>query len=478
MTLSPPDARNFKTAAAAALADARLQSALASLPGGLVANRRRAVAECPQFDDLRRAGRDIRDHTLDYLDHYLETFETSAASRGTHVHWAATGQDANRIVAAICQEAGAKLVVKSKSMVTEEIGLNAHLEQTGLEVVETDLGEYIIQNRGERPSHIIAPAIHLTEGDVAAGFRALHTHLPGNRPLPDPESLVAEARCVLRDKFLMADVGITGANFLVADTGAAVIVTNEGNADLCRTLPRIHIVVAAIDKVVPTTQDALVLLRLLARSATGQDMTAYTTFVAGPRRAGETDGPHTAHVILLDNGRSEILSSELKPVLRCIRCGACMNHCPVYNSIGGHAYGSVYPGPIGAVLTPVHQSIERSSDLPSASTFCGACEAVCPVEIPLVSMMRHWRERALATGSETVSARAAFAAWSVLASRPRLYHLLARFAVAAGGALGRGKGRFRRIGWLTRWTRHRDLPAPQGRTFQQLWSETQRGVPR
>jgi L-lactate dehydrogenase complex protein LldF len=451
---------------------------LGALPLGLVANRRRAVSAVPNFAELRRAGREIRNHTLAHLDLYLEAFETSARAAGAIVHWARDACEARAIVADICRNSDVRRIVKSKSMVSEEIGLNAHLESCGFQVVETDLGEYIIQNRGEMPSHIIAPAIHLTPLDVAADFRRLHTQLDPARPLATPESLVAEARGVLRAQFLAADAGITGANFLIAETGGLILVTNEGNADLCHTLPRVHIAVTGIDKVVPTLDDVSVLLRLLARSATGQDMTAYTTHVAGPRRANDVDGPQACHVVLVDNGRSELLGSPLRDVLRCIRCGACMNHCPVYNAIGGHAYASVYPGPIGAVLTPLHQGIAASADLPNASTFCGACEAVCPVEIPLTRFMRIWRERAVAAGTDGIAARAAFQIWSALVVRPRLYHLLTRFLAAIGGAAGRSKGRFRRLPVARGWLRHRDMPAPQGRTFQQLWQETERGVPR
>ena len=245
-----------------------------------------------------------------------------------------------------------KLVTKGKSMVAEEIALNAALEAAGFEVAETDLGEYIIQIRNESPSHIIAPAVHLNRDQVEADFRRVHTDLPKDRSLAEPAELVSEARDMLRDKFLRADVGITGANFLIAETGTSVIVTNEGNGDLTQLLPRVHIVLASIEKIVPTLSDVSAILRVLARSATGQEISIYTTFSTGPRRAGDPDGPEAYHVILLDNGRSEMLGTEFQDMLRCIRCGACMNHCPVYGAVGGHAYGWVYPGPMGAVLTP------------------------------------------------------------------------------------------------------------------------------
>ncbi len=273
-------------------------------------------------------------------------------------------------------------MTKGKSMISEEIGLNAALEAEGIEAIETDLGEYIIQLRGETPSHIIAPAIHVTKDDVEADFRRAHRDLPATRDLSQPEQLLGEARAILRDKFLSADIGITGANFLVAETGTSIIVTNEGNGDLTQILPKVHVVVASLEKIVPTLADAAQLLRVLARSATGQDMSVYTTLSTGPRRPGDGDGPEEYHVVLLDNGRSAMLGSEFEDMLRCIRCGACMNHCPVYHAIGGHAYGWVYPGPMGAVLTPSLIGVAEGGQLPNASTFCGRCEAVCPMRIP------------------------------------------------------------------------------------------------
>jgi len=462
----------FAANAAAALADATLQQALADMPSGFAAARAKATAALPEFEALRRMGRDIKDHTLQNLDLYLEAFERNALRAGSQVHWAATAEDACDIVLGLCRDASARLVTKSKSMVSEEIGLGARLEAAALEVVETDLGEYLIQIRGERPSHLIAPAIHLTPDDIAADFRRRHSHLPANRDLSSPEALVAEARAVLREKFLSSDVGITGANFLVAESGSAIIVTNEGNADLTLSLPKVHIVLATIEKVVPTLNDAWTLLRLLARSGTGQDFTAYTTLVTGKRRASDNDGPTACHIVLLDNGRSEILGSDLREVLRCIRCGACMNHCPVYCTVGGHAYESVYAGPIGAVLTPALASDASTREPAEASTFCGRCEAVCPVEIPLVTLLRRWRQRSF--GVATWRQRALLRAWAKLASNPRAYHGAARLIAALLGRLGRARGAFRRLPLAGRWTRHRDMPAPQGPTFQHLWARRRR----
>ena len=462
-------AASFGTNAATALADGTLQRTLAEMPRGFAAARAKAKARLPEFDALRRVGRDIKDHTLQNLDLYLEAFERNATRAGASVHWAATAEEACDTILGICRAAGASLVTKSKSMVSEEIGLGARLEAAALEVVETDLGEYIVQIRGERPSHLIAPAIHLGPDDIAADFRRSHRHLPADRDLASPEALVDEARGVLRQKFLSAEVGITGANFLVAETGSVIVVTNEGNADLTMSLPKVHVVLASIEKVVPTLNDAWTLLRLLARSGTGQDFTAYTTLATGARRAEDRDGPEACHVVLLDNGRAEILGSTMREILRCIRCGACMNHCPVYCAVGGHAYDSVYAGPIGAVLTPALLGTAQARELSEASTLCGRCEAVCPVEIPLVTLLRRWRERSFAEA--TLAERAFLRAWGALARHPGAYHRAARALAGLLGRIGRGRGALRRLPLAERWTRHRDVPAPQGPTFQHLWAQ-------
>jgi L-lactate dehydrogenase complex protein LldF len=461
-----------------ALSDAQLQRALTGLTSGdsLVTRRAAARARLPEFEALRDIARDIKNHTLAHLDLYLEAYERNATAAGAKVHFAETAADAREIIAAICREANARIVTKGKSMISEEIGLNAHLEAAGLEVVETDLGEYLVQIRKETPSHIIAPAIHLTQDQVEADFRRLHTHLPKERVLDEAATLVGEARQVLRAKFAAADVGITGANFLIAETGSSVIVTNEGNGDLTQSLARTHIVIASIEKLVPTLNDAATIMRLLARSATGQEISTYTTFSTGPRRLSDPDGPVDYHVVILDNGRSDLLATEFQEVLRCIRCGACMNHCPVYGAIGGHAYGWVYPGPIGSVLTPALIGVRDGQSLPNASTFCGRCEQVCPMKIPLPKLMRHWRDEAFQSGEMKRSQRLGLAVWAFFARRPRLYQPATRLAIATLGALGRRRGRFSWLPLAAGWTRHRDMPAPQGHTFQQLWAERRAGV--
>ncbi len=458
----------FKANVHEALTDVRLQGAMTFARN--FAGRRAAAAErLPEFEALRDSARAIKDHTLAHLDLYLEAYERKVVESGGHVHFAEDAEAARKIVVGLCKGLGAKSVTKGKSMISEEIGLNAAIEAAGIEAVETDLGEYIIQLRHETPSHIIAPAIHVTARDVEQDFRKAHRELPPERDLSRPEQLLGEARGVLRAKFLAADAGITGANFLIAETGASVIVTNEGNGDLTQILPRAHIVIASIEKIVPTLEDAAQLLRVLARSATGQDASVYTTFSTGPRRAGDPDGPSEYHVVLLDNGRSAMLGGEFEDMLRCIRCGACMNHCPVYQAVGGHAYGWVYPGPMGAVLTPSLIGVAEGGQLPNASTFCGRCEEVCPVRIPLPKMMRHWREREFARGLSPAPQRFGLGAWAFFAARPALYRFATGLAARALHLAGRRKGRFASAPLAGGWTRYRDLAAPQGATFQSRW---------
>lgn len=468
-----PTSPAFKENARRALADARLQKALGNVRQNFMARRAAAADRLPEFEALRDQARNIRAHTLKYLDVYLETYERNVIAAGGHVHWARTGHEACRIVVDIAKARGAKTVAKGKSMVSEEIGLNAALERAGVKPIETDLGEYIIQLRGEAPSHIIAPAIHLNREDVEAQFRKAHAHLPEDRDLEAPEALLAEARAQLRAAFLAADIGVTGANFLVAETGSSIIVTNEGNGDLSQCLPRVHVVVASIEKIAPTLEDASALLRVLARSATGQDMSVYTTLSTGPRRTDDPDGPEEYHVVLVDNGRSNMLGADFEDMLRCIRCGACINHCPVYQAVGGHAYGWVYPGPMGAVLTPALIGVDKAGHLPNASTFCGRCEDVCPVRIPLPKLMRHWREREFERHLSPAPARAGLNVWAFFAKRPALYRLATSLAMRALAFAGRGKGRFAKLPFAKGWTRTRDMPAPQGATFQAQWKKKQ-----
>ncbi|HUC63428.1 MAG TPA: LutB/LldF family L-lactate oxidation iron-sulfur protein [Alphaproteobacteria bacterium] len=465
----------FKSNARHALEDAQLQRAMTKL--GFREARAAAAARLPEFEELRDQGRDIKNHVLAHLDLYLERYEAELVKRGGQIHWCADAEEARRAVLAICRRLKAKTVTKGKSMVGEEIAINEFLEANGIAPVETDLGEYIIQLRHEPPSHIIAPAIHLTKDQISDSFFENHQRYGKSRRLEEASELMAEAREVLRAKFIAADVGITGANFLIAETGSSVIVTNEGNGDLTQNLTRAHIVLATPEKLVPTLEDATTLLRILARSATGQEFSVYTTFSTGPRRADDLDGPEEYHVVLVDNGRTRLLGTEFQEVLRCIRCGACMNHCPVYNAIGGHAYGWVYPGPIGAVLTPALVGVAEAHDLPNASTLCGRCESVCPVRIPLPKLLRHWREREFEAKIPPARARWALKLWAWLARRPALYRLATRVAMAFLGALGRRNGRFRSLPLAHGWTDGRDMPAPEGPTFQALWAARRGGKP-
>ncbi len=469
-----PTSHAFKANAHEALGNANLQKALALMRSGFPGRRAATVARLPEFDALRDEAKAIKDHVLEHLDLYLEAFEEKVAAQGGQVHWCRTPQQARETVLAICRRLGAKTVTKGKSMIAEEIALNDYLEQHGVTPIETDLGEYIIQIRKEYPSHIIAPAIHLVKEQIAESFRATHRDLDPERTLEEAPTLVAEARAVLRQKFLAADVGITGANFCVAETGSTIIVTNEGNGDLTQTLTKAHIALASLEKLVPTLEDAVTILRLLARSATGQEFSTYTTISTGPRRADDTAGPEEYHVVFLDNGRSAMLGTEFQDMLRCIRCGACMNHCPVYATVGGHAYGWVYPGPMGAVLTPTLVGVEEAGHLPNASTFCGKCESVCPMKIPLPAMMRHWREREFERKLSPATYRYGIALWAFLARRPALYHLFSGIAMHALGAVGGRHGRFRSLPLAAGWTAGRDMPAPEGKSFMTLWAERQR----
>ena len=465
----------FPKAATAALRDPRLQQSLTHLKDGFQVKRAAAVAASPlPFEQLREQGRAIRAAALSRLPDLLLQFEQRVTAAGGYVHWAPDAQAARSIITQILKSRGARTVTKGKSMATEEIELNAHLEANGIIPVETDLGEYIIQLRHERPSHIVAPAFHLRRTDVEASFRKEHQWLAPERSLEDRPRLVAEARAVLRSRFEAADAGITGANFLVAETGSAVIVTNEGNGDLTRLLPRTHIVVAGIDKTVASLDDASILLRLLTRSATGQEITAYVSIMSGPKRQEDADGPGEFHVVLLDNGRSDLLASPAAEVLLCIRCGACMNHCPVYGAIGGHAYGAVYPGPLGAALDPGLDGLRQSYHLPNASSFCGRCEEVCPVKIPLTRIMRYWRDQAFEKHLGSSSLSMGLKAWAAVARSPALYRLATALVVRVLRRAGGKNPRLEKSRIFPGWFAVRDLAKPAAQSFQSQWRNQRR----
>jgi L-lactate dehydrogenase complex protein LldF len=468
-----PASAQFKTHAVEALLDEKLQHALTKARGGFVDKRQAAIDALPEFDDLRRDALEIKQHTLDHLEHYLLEFEKQVEQSGGNVHWAAGPEDACQLITGLCRDAGARSVTKGKTMVGEEIAINEALESEGLRVVETDLGEYIIQLAGEPPSHIIAPAVHKSRSDIAELFRRHHHSGELKRPLTEVADIVNEAREVLREDFRSADVGITGANMLIAETGSTVLVTNEGNGDLTASLPRVHIVIASIEKVVPTLEDATVLLRLLARSATGQPITAYTSFFTGPKHELDASGPEEFHVVLLDNGRSDMLGNAYHDMLRCIHCGACLNHCPVYSAVGGHAYGWVYPGPMGAVLTPLMIGLDNGHVLADASSLCGRCEEVCPMSIPLPRLLREHRQRSYDTSLPSRAERMLLGIWAALARRPRLYRMLVGAKSRVMATLAGNSNRFKRIPLAGNWTASRDLPAPQGGSFISQWKRRQ-----
>ena len=456
----------FRQRADGAMKDTFLQEALTIATTKFIGLRREAFAGFPEREALRDQARAIKEATLQELDRHLETLIANVERLGGHVHYAAAPVEARSIIVDIARRTGARMAVKSKSMATEEIHLNEALEAAGITPVETDLGEYIIQLAHERPSHIIAPAIHKTKGQVAELFtRELNRHAA-----PDPEALTRIARGELREKFLQADLGITGANFAVADTGTVVLVTNEGNGRMVTSLPRVHVAVMGVEKVVPSLTDLMVFLAILAKSATGQKLSVYTSLVQGPRRAGELEGPEEFHLVLLDGGRIAQIGGPLREALSCLRCGACLNVCPVYRQIGGHAYGYTYPGPIGILLTAMMEGTPAVKDLAHASSLCGACADACPVRIDiprmLIDLRREVGDRKIAPWTE----RVAFTLLSRLLRHPRLYRLTAR----AGRLLQRpfaGSGRVSRLPlFFGEWTRTRDLPPMASRTFQERWA--------
>ncbi|HTQ74168.1 MAG TPA: lactate utilization protein B [Burkholderiales bacterium] len=465
---------HFRPRAAAALADAALQSNLQKFSStGFTALRARAVADfgAGLFEKLRGEGAAIRDRALASLDAWIERFEAEATRRGATVLFAETREEACDLLLDICRRHGVKKAIKSKSMLSEEAGVNEALEAAGVTPVETDLGEYILQLAGEPPSHIIAPALHKNRGEVADLFEARH-RAPRKTDIP---LMTREAREVLRGHFLGADLGLSGGNFLIAESGSGVIVTNEGNGRMVTTLPRVHVCLTGIEKVIPTLEDFATLLRLLTRSATGQPISNYVSLFTGPRQAPDRDGPEYMYFVLVDAGRTSLVGGGMQEMLRCIRCGACMNHCPVYRAVGGHAYGWVYPGPMGSVLTPSYVGLENALDLPHAATLCGACSVACPVKIPLPELLRDLREKQVDRGLRPARERLGLRLWAWLALRPRLYALATAAAAAFLRALGGRSGMISRLPFGSEWTRGRFFPAPRSwRTFRSLYAARRR----
>ncbi|HXI39624.1 MAG TPA: LutB/LldF family L-lactate oxidation iron-sulfur protein [Bryobacteraceae bacterium] len=460
------------------LADGKLQLAIYTATGRLIEKRRKAITPegCPDYQDLRTHANAVKRHTIDHLDYYLEEFARNVEAHGGRVVFCKDGQDVADFVLRLAKERGAHLIVKSKSMTTEEVDLNERLEHHHLEAVETDLGEYIIQLAHERPYHIVAPALHKTREQVAD----LLTDRLGVVRETVIEKQTMIARAVLREKFLSADIGVSGANFLVADSGAVVLVENEGNARLTTSAPKIHIAVAGIEKMIPRAQDLGVFLKLLGRSATGQPLTVYTSFLSGPRRGDEIDGPDEFYVVLLDNGRTKVLADrEKRESLYCIRCGACLNHCPVYRKIGGHSFPWVYSGPIGAILTPQFLGVNHEPGLPFASSLCGACAEVCPVKIDIPKILLELRaevkEAEQRQGANRLE-RMAFRIWAWVMRHPRVYELAGMAAASLAPAPDEGR-------WVSRlssaikpaplhaWLSQRDLPPSPPKSFRQMWRE-------
>ncbi|KVO34223.1 (Fe-S)-binding protein [Burkholderia ubonensis] len=457
---------HFKARAGQKLADQRLQQNLKKLSTKFVSARADAMTQI-DFPATRAALKARRNRALENLDAWLEAFEREATRRGTTVLFADTTADAARLVADIARHHDVKKVIKTKSMVSEEMRLNEVLGQMGVQSIETDLGEYILQiNDNEPPSHIIAPVVHKDKDEIADLFARTH-HRERLTEIPD---MTREAREVLRPHFLSADMGVTGGNFVIAETGSVALVTNEGNEGMCTVMPRVHVAVTGIEKVLPTLEDLATAMRLLPRSATGQKTSNYFSLLTGPRGPGDEDGPEHMYVVLVDGGRTGLIGGEFQEMLRCIRCGACMNHCPVYQKVGGHTYGWVYPGPMGSVLTPSYVGLDRTLDLPQAATLCGECDSVCPVGIPLSHLLRTLREKQVERRLRPWRERAALAAWGFVARRPTLYALTTKLAVRILERLGGGGGMLRRLPMMGGWMETRDLPVPTGRTFRELYA--------
>ncbi|HUE72586.1 MAG TPA: LutB/LldF family L-lactate oxidation iron-sulfur protein [Pirellulaceae bacterium] len=466
----------FQAASAQALGNPGLQRILGQLGDTLGKRNREAWELLPHSDLVREKARTIKDQTLAELDRHLVTLEKSVKLRGGHIHFADDGVEACGQILDIIRSSGGRRIVKSKSMTSEEIHLNGALEEAGMEVVETDFGEYIIQVAGHRPSHIVGPALHLSAQDVADILSK-----PAGKQLPaERETLAAFARVQLREKFAQADVGISGVNFAIAETGSIVLITNEGNGRLTTALPRVHIAIMGMEKVIPKLSDLPYFLKVLARAATGQKLSVYTSIITGARREGELDGPEEFHLIILDNGRSKILGGPLRESLFCIRCGACLNACPVYRSVGGHAYGGVYAGPIGAVLTPLYDGLAANHHLPHASSLCGACQAACPVKIQIPQMLIQLREelhhtvkpRPLVAAFQSRLERWAYGLWARTLRSPRLYRLGSWLASRTiGWWYCRDPWIKRMPGKVAGWTERRDFPAPAERRFRDWWQE-------
>jgi len=460
---------DFKTRIRQQIDDPVMRKAIAGAQERIGANRQKMVEELGHWEAWRERASQIRNHVLDNLDAYLYQLSEKVTENGGHVFFAATKEEATQYILQVAQAKRAKKIVKSKSMVTEEIGMNHVLQQAGIEVIETDLAEYILQLDGDAPSHIVVPAIHKDRQQIR---RVLHDRLGYDGP-DTPEAMTRFIRQKIREDFLSADIGVTGCNFAVAETGSVCLVTNEGNARMCTTLPKTHIAVMGMERLAPTFEEVDVLITLLARSAVGARLTGYNTWLTGPREAGNVDGPEEFHLVILDNGRSQVLGSAFRDVLRCIRCGACMNTCPAYRHIGSHGYGSIYPGPIGAVISPLLGGYRDFKDLPYACSLCTACDSVCPVQIPLSKLiLRHRRVMAEQVMTPKAEPRA-IKMFAYANSHPGLWKVgMVAGAQAASWFIKGGKAPLN-IGAIGDWTEARDLPEADGESFRSWFKKHQ-----
>ncbi|MFA9488391.1 MULTISPECIES: LutB/LldF family L-lactate oxidation iron-sulfur protein [unclassified Mannheimia] len=439
-----------------------VRKALVKAQETIGANRQRMVDELGNWEEWRDDAKAIRNHVLANLDAYLYQLSEKVTQNGGHVFFAETAEEATDYIKNVAKAKNAKKIVKSKSMVTEEIGMNHVLESEGIKIVETDLGEYLLQIVGDKPSHIVVPAIHKDRYRIR---QEMHDVL-GYEGSETPEEMTAFVRQKIREDFLEADIGISGCNFAVPETGSVCLVTNEGNLRMATTVPKTHIAVMGMERIAPTFKEVDVLITMLARSAVGAKLTAYNTWLTGPRLEGETDGPEEFHLVIVDNGRSKILESEFQEVLRCIRCGACLNTCPAYRQIGGHGYGSIYPGPIGSVISPLLGGYEEFKELPYACSLCTACNSVCPVKIPLAQLILKHREKIAEAGLTPMAERLSIFGFNFANSHPALWKVGMNVgAKVASKFIKNGKAPVN-FGALGEWTKARDLPQPEGESFR------------
>ncbi|MDQ1000690.1 L-lactate dehydrogenase complex protein LldF [Neobacillus niacini] len=455
------------------LNDTFMRGAVSSAQERFQTRRLTAAEELGNWEDWRSHGEEIRQHVLENLDYYLYQLSENVSNRGGHVFFAQTAEEAREYIQRVAQKKNAKKIVKAKSMVTEEINLNAALEEVGCEVIETDLGEYILQvDDHEPPSHIVVPALHKNKEQIRDVFKEKQ----GYQQTEKPEELALHAREKLRQEYLTADIGITGCNFAIAETGSITLVTNEGNADLVCALPKTQITVMGMERLAPTFEEMEVLVSLLTRSAVGQKLTSYITVLSGPRDEGDVDGPEEFHLVIVDNGRSEILGGEFQSVLQCIRCAACINVCPVYRHVGGHSYGSIYSGPIGAVLSPLLGGYDDYKELPYASTLCGACTEACPVKIPLHELLHKHRQVIVEKeGRAPISEKLLMKAFGIGAASPTLYKFGSKLAPTAMSPFKNGDKISNGPGPLKAWTEAREFPAPTKERFRDWFTNRPKG---